>query len=172
MTALVRPPAPDCWLHPALQPGPSSIAGWGLFARTPIEAATVVSILGGRLITGPELGTIIATADHYIDTVQITDALHLVLPPGTDNGLGNHACDPNLWWAGPYELAARRDIEVGEELTNDYATSTAADDFVMPCACGRPRCRQVITGHDWRLIELQQRYGDHWTPALLGLISR
>jgi hypothetical protein len=42
------------------------------------------------------------------------------------NGYGNHSCDPNLWWVGPYELAARRNLSAGEELINDYATSTAA----------------------------------------------
>ncbi len=36
--------------------------------------------------------------------------LHLVLPPRRPNGYGNHSCDPNLWWVGPYELAARTTI--------------------------------------------------------------
>jgi hypothetical protein len=48
---------------------------------------------------------------------------------------GNHSCDPNLWWVDAYTLAARRDRGVDEELTNDYATSTAGAGFDMHCRC-------------------------------------
>ena len=90
------------------------------------------------------------------------------LSPG--NGYGNHSCDPNLWWVGPYELAARRDIPVGEELTNDYSTSTAEPDFAMDCSCGSSLCRSIITGDDWRRADLRERYREHWVPALLRRI--
>ncbi|MGI8613395.1 MAG: hypothetical protein ACR2KL_05550 [Nocardioidaceae bacterium] len=68
-------------------------------------------------------------------------------------------------------MAARVDLAAGDELTNDYATSTAAADFKMPCSCGSARCRGVVTGADWRLTVLQERYGRHWVPALLDLID-
>ena len=74
--------------------------------------------------------------------------------------------------AAPYTLVARRDIAVGEEFTNDYATSTGEADFVMPCRCGIALCRGVVTGRDWSRPELQQRYGDHWVPGLLDRIRR
>jgi hypothetical protein len=108
----------------------------------------------------------------YLDTITVIDDLHLVLPPGRPNGKGNHGCDPNLWWTGAYALAARRDIAAGEELTNDYATSTGVPGFAMVCRCGSPYCRGVVTGDDWRLPDLQHRYGDHWVPALLDRIRR
>ncbi|WP_426510884.1 SET domain-containing protein [Dactylosporangium sp. McL0621] len=167
MTAL---PEADCFLHPDAVAGPSPIAGRGLFARAPIAAGTLVSRLGGRLVTWAELRRLIATATAYVDTITVGDDVHLVLPPGRPNGLGNHACDPNLWWAGPYALVARRDVTAGEELTNDYATSTADPGFRMPCACGSRLCRGVVTGDDWRRPELQARYGGHWVPALLARI--
>jgi hypothetical protein len=63
-------------------------------------------------------------------------------------------------------LVARRDIEAGEEVTSDYATSTGID-YALTCNCGAAICRGTITGDDWRLPELQQRYGEHWVPALL-----
>jgi hypothetical protein len=106
-----------------------------------------------------------------VDTIMVAADQHLVLPSGTPNGRGNHGCDPNVWWVGPYELAARRDISVGEELTNDYATSTADPSFTMPCSCGSTLCRQIVTGDDWRRPELQERYGPHWVPPLLALIA-
>jgi hypothetical protein len=50
-----------------------------------------------------------------------------------------------------------KDIDVGEELTHDWAT---ADDFdyELECNCGTSRCRGTVTGKDWMIKELQQRY--------------
>jgi hypothetical protein len=79
---------------------------------------------------------------------------------------GNHSCDPNTWWVDAVTLVARRDIRPGEEVTNDYGTSTGTD-FEMVCSCGAAVCRGVVTGEDWRREDLQERYGDHWIPALL-----
>lgn len=52
---------------------------------------------------------------------------------------------------------ALRDIEAGEELTYDYAT-TDSRHANFACFCGSPNCRKVITGNDWMLLELQERY--------------
>jgi hypothetical protein len=165
-------PEPDCWLHPAAVVRRSPVAGAGLFARAPLPAGTAVSRLGGRLMTGRELRRLLQGATGYLDTITVADDSHLVLPPGRPNGKGNHSCEPNLWWALPYTLVARRDIAAGEELTNDYATSTGEAAFTMPCRCGSAVCRGVVTGSDWARPELQQRYGDHWVPGLLVRIRR
>jgi uncharacterized protein len=169
------PPAPDCWLHPDVEVGRSPISGHGLFATAPIPSGTVVSRLGGRLVSTAALRDLFTAAARdpghpYIDTITAGADLHLVLPPRRANGYGNHSCDPNLWWVGPYELGARRDIAAGDELTNDYATSTAEPDFVMACLCGSSQCRGVVTGNDWRLPDLRIRYSRHWVPALLARI--
>jgi hypothetical protein len=170
-----QPPPPDCWLHPEVEVGRSPISGRGLFTGAPIRAGTVVSRLGGRVVTTAELRRLfeVAAGDParpYIDTIAVDTDRHLVLPSGQPNGYGNHSCDPNLWWVGPFELAARRDIAAGEELTNDYATSTFEPDFVLVCSCGSASCRGTVTGDDWRRAELRSRYGEHWVPALLALI--
>jgi uncharacterized protein len=168
---LAGSPEPDCWLHPDVEVRPSPIAGLGLFAKSPIAAGTVVSRLGGRLVTGAALRELFTAAASdprhpYIDTITVGADLHLVLPPRRPNGYGNHSCDPNLWWVSAYDLAARTDIATGEELTSDYATSSGEPDFVLACACGRQQCRGVVTGADWRLTELRERYEGHWVPAL------
>ncbi|WP_272952579.1 SET domain-containing protein-lysine N-methyltransferase [Kribbella amoyensis] len=79
---------------------------------------------------------------------------------------GNHSCDPNTWWVDAVTLTARRDIATGEEITSDYGTSTGTQ-YALDCRCGSPLCRGKVTGDDWQREELQQRYGDHWIPALL-----
>ncbi|MFF0769649.1 SET domain-containing protein [Nonomuraea wenchangensis] len=163
-------PAPHCLLHPAVEVRPSPIAGDGLFAMTPLPAGTVVSRLGGRLVTWDALRELLADpAVPYVDTVAVGDDLHLVLPPGSPSGKGNHGCDPNLWWSAPYTLVARRDVSRGEELTLDYATCTKAPGFVLECRCGAPLCRGRVTGEDWKRADLRERYGDHWSfPLVMG----
>jgi uncharacterized protein len=173
----VRMPEPECWLHPDLEVRPSPIAQLGLFARAPIAADTVVSRVGGRLVSGAQLDALFAdTAQRpgqpYIDTISVGDDLHLVLPPGQLNHFGNHSCDPNLWWIDVYTLAARRPISAGEEVTNDYGTSSAVAGFSMRCTCGSPLCRRTVTGRDWERADLQERYGDHWIPLLLDRIKQ
>jgi hypothetical protein len=165
-------PRADCWLHPGVEVCDSPIEGRGLFARQPIAAGTVVSRLGGRLVSWAELSRLIADPEQpYVDTIAVSETEHLVLPPRRPNGYGNHGCDPNLWWVGPYELAARRAIAAGEELTNDYATSTADPAFTMDCTCGSHLCRGTVTGADWRRADLRARYGEHWIPMLLARIA-
>ena len=164
-------PDEDCWLHSDVEVRPSPIEGHGLFARASIPVGTVVSRLGGRLVSGDELRRMFADTDQpYVDTIIVSEDSHLVLPPRRDNGYGNHACDPNLWWVGPYELAVRRRLESGDELTNDYATSTGDPGFTMQCSCRTSLCRGTITGNDWQLPDLQARYGTHWVPALVDRI--
>jgi hypothetical protein len=151
----------------------------GLFARLPIAAGTVVARLGGRVVSQQELDGLFAAASlhpdrPYIDTIALTETSHLVLPSRDEHPVayGNHSCDPNLWWDRPWTLIAHRDIQQDEELTNDYATSTADPQFAMACSCRAPnRCRQTITGNDWQLPELRARYGGHWVPALLARIA-
>jgi hypothetical protein len=147
-----------------------------LFATAAIAEGSAVSRLGGRLVTEAELLAQFETAaaqpdPGYIDTIAVAADLHLVLPPRRDNGYGNHSCDPNLWWTDAYTLSARRDIAPGEELTSDYGTSAGISSFVMACRCGTALCRGRVTGEDWRLAELRERYGTHWVPALLRRIG-
>ena len=71
-----------------------------------------------------------------MDTLSIYEDAHLVLPPGTLIHFGNHSCDPNMWHVGPFEIATRRAVDVGEELTIDYGTPSGVAGFSMACSCG------------------------------------
>lgn len=164
-------PPPAVWVHPAIVRDRSSIDGDGLFARQDLDAGAVVVRLGGRLVSSTELDVLLAHAPAeseggYVDTITVYDDAHLVLPPGTAAHWCNHSCDPSLWHVGPYEIAARRPIRVGDELTIDYATHSGAAGFRMRCRCGSPSCRAEITSNDWQRPDLRDRYQGHWTPAL------
>jgi len=80
----------------------------------------------------------------------------------------NHSCDSNTWMKDAYTLVARRDIEVGEEITADYALWEADPDFISKweCHCGSPICRHKVTGKDWQLPEIQERYTGHFSPLI------
>lgn len=164
-------PPVDVWIDDRVVVRPSPIEGDGLFAHAAIAKATVVVRLGGRLVTSAVLSELIDAADGdpdapYVDTITVDEDVHLVLPPGTDVHFGNHSCDPNVWHISPYELAARRSIAAGEELTLDYASNSGASGFAMDCRCRSPRCRGRVTSDDWRRPDLRRRYEGHWTPAL------
>ena len=160
------PPA-DVWVDGRLTVRRSPIEGDGLFASEAIAGGTVVLRLGGRLVTSAALAQLIDDPGApYVDTITVDDDAHLVLPPGTTAHFGNHSCDPNLWPVGPYELATRRPVAAGDEITLDYAMVSGAEGFTMDCRCGSASCRGRITSDDWRRPDLRRRYEGHWTPAL------
>jgi uncharacterized protein len=156
---------PPGWTHPHLRVGPSSIAGLGVFATSRIAAGEVIARLTGREVSTAQFRELLK--DPPVDAITLDDDRHLVLPrkPRPLIAYGNHSCEPNTWWADAVTLVARTDIEAGDEVTNDYATSTGID-YELECRCGSALCRGTITGEDWRLPELQERYGEHWVPVL------
>ena len=83
--------------------------------------------------------------------------------PVHEQGPVNHACDPNLGWAGD-ALVTLRDVAAGEELLVDYAMSTTDPAYLLRCHCDSYRCRQMVEGTDWRIPQLQLRYAGHWAP--------
>jgi hypothetical protein len=84
-----------------------------------------------------------------------------------DPGLLNHSCDPTLVWTPDgLALVAFREVQPGEELTVDYATGTVDPDLVVRCHCETYRCRQLVTGDDWRIPQVQQRYTGHLAPVV------
>jgi SET domain-containing protein len=55
----------------------------------------------------------------------------------------NHSCTPNCWFevvGTTIWIRASRNIEIGEELTYDYATT---GDKTIQCRC-RPGCRTLL----------------------------
>jgi hypothetical protein len=89
-----------------------------------------------------------------------------------DPQLLNHSCDPTLVWAdGGERLTAFREVAAGEELTVDYATCTTDPSMLLRCHCETYRCRQMVTGDDWQIPELQRRYAGHFEPRVQQRIN-
>ena len=148
----------------------SPIEGRGLFFTDIVSAGTIVIRLGGDLVSSAELDALVRRAEadpaaSYVDTITVYDDVHLVLPPNAAVHFGNHSCDPTLWLVGPFEIATRTDVAVGDEATIDYGTVSGAVGFRMTCRCGAAACRGEVTSADWRRLELRRRYRGHRAPA-------
>ena len=159
------------YISPKAAVGPSPIQGRGLFAVEPIRAGEVVCVKGGYVFDRrtleelqPRLGPaeIQIGEDLFIGPVEESEREGSMI-------FSNHSCEPNIGVVGQIVFVALRDVEAGEELTHDWAT-TDDDAYEMECRCGSPACRRVITGQDWRRRDLQEKYGRHVSSYLLEKI--
>lgn len=163
-----------CWVHPSVEVRGSAIEGRGLFATRALAAGTVVMRLRGRLVSDEELADLLAQSaagGGYVDTIAVSDGVHLVLAPRQIVHYGNHSCDPTLWHTDAATIVARRLVAAGEELTVDYATQTAEESFTMACRCGAALCRGVVTGGDWRRPDWRIRFRGHVVPVVAARIA-
>lgn len=154
------------WITPKAEIRNASIADKGLFAIHPIKAGEEVVRWRENYVNSENaqkaklLGKIV---------MQFDDDLFSIENPGeNDTYFINHSCSPNLWMRNSFTLEAKRDIKCGEELTADYAM-WEADESHTPeweCKCGSPNCRHKITGKDWKITELQEKYKDHFIPLI------
>jgi SET domain-containing protein len=140
----------------------SPIHGNGLFAREQISKGEIVCVKGGYIFNRQTL----AGLQQSLGPAEIQIAEDLFIGPVDGEQregsmiFSNHSCDPNIGVQGQIVFVAMRDIEPGEELTHDWAT-TDDDSYEMQCKCGATSCRGVITGQDWRSEDLQQKYGSY-----------
>ena len=153
------------WLHPSARVQPAGRKGLGIYATEPIAAGTTVCGFGGSVVDRMEFDTL--DEDLRTHAIQIDDDLYLVsVPPFADADYINHSCEPNCGIVGTCLIVTMRDVEAGDELCFDYAMSDTNDYDEFVCECGLPSCRQLITGGDWKLPELQERY-DGWFSSYI-----
>jgi SET domain-containing protein len=151
----------------------SAIHGRGLFAVAPFARGEIVCVKGGYIFAREKLKEL----QPQLGAAEIQIGEDLFIGPIAEAEregsmiYSNHSCEPNIGVAGQIVFVALRDIEAGEELTHDWAT-TDDDDYEMECRCGAETCRRVITGQDWRRKELQEKYGEHISSYLREKIGR
>jgi uncharacterized protein len=137
----------------------SAIHGKGLFAAQPIAKDEIVCVKGGYIYDAE----VLRSMPGWYCAAEITVADNLFIGPYREEEregsmiFSNHSCDPNIGVQGQIVFVALRDIQPGEELTHDWAT-TDDDDYEMKCNCGAAGCRRILTGQDWRRKELQEKY--------------
>jgi uncharacterized protein len=155
------------WFDRRLVMRSSSIHGIGTYATHGIHAGErLIWVSGGIVYTSEawQTGRVQLAPEQYNET-KIGDDL-LIATPKSLYYYVNHSCDPNM-----LNYVAWRDIEAGEEITTDYAYCEASPNYHLePCSCGSSICRGRVTGNDWKLPELRQRYRGYFTPHIERLI--
>ena len=157
----------DNWISANVENRETKDKERGMFAIQPIQAGEVVVSFGGEYTTDPNEAEAARLAGKLI--MQWDATLWSIEDRGDgEDYFLNHSCDSSLWMQDAYTLIAKRDILTDEELTADYALWEADETFIAKweCRCGSLGCRKKITGKDWRLRELQERYRNHFSPLL------
>jgi hypothetical protein len=153
------------WLNPKTEKRISPIQGRGLFARVAIPAGEVVAVKGGAIMDRAAF----ALVRDQVSPAEIQIEDHLYIAPRSAAEVEasmlclNHSCDPNVGVRGQIAFVTMGDVPAGGELTIDYAMIDGDPSERMDCSCGARECRRVVTGDDWRLPALQQRYAGYFS---------
>ena len=159
-----------CFLTAKARPAATPMTGHGTVATELITAGEVVAAFGGRCVTRDEFDLL--PASQQVRSLQIEENLYIAGAPEPEPAdFINHSCEPNCALSGNVILIAARDIEAGEEVTYDYATTDGSDYDEFECLCGSASCRGKVSGHDWMLPELQLRYRGSFSPYLARRIA-
>lgn len=149
--------------------------GKGQFATQDIGGGELLAVFGGRVMTLDEFDRLPPEIQHY--PYQIGENPDLLFDPMqaedmSDGDFFNHSCNPNAGFRGTLQLVSMKAIAAGEQVTFDYAMCMTGDFGNMPCSCGEKECRQFITGDDWKIPGLQQKYAGYWQPYIQEKILR
>lgn len=159
-------------LHPNIKVRASKIHGKGLIATSFIPAGTLIWVIDQTetALSLEELRKLPLSQQKL--AFECNDR-YIILSDGGQ--YMNHSCDPNTWWTDCDALSAlaSRDIDAGEEVTYDYATSETNEDFFegLSCQCGAINCRKMITARDSLNPEFQRRHQGHlpsWVEAFIS----
>jgi hypothetical protein len=156
------------WIDARVVMRHSPIHGVGSFAAAPIRAGDrLIRTHGGLLYTTEDArqGRLQVAGEMYNEE-QLGPDLFRATPKSPEYYL-NHSCEPNVLAA-----TAVRDIAEGEELLTDYAHCEAGDSVLLDsCRCGAAGCRGRVTGLDWTILDLQQKYEGYFTSYVQSLID-
>jgi hypothetical protein len=148
-----------------------AIHGNGLFANRLIRKGTLVWELDEPTFTWKEIQAWPEKQLRVFNWYGFQCDVDRYSLPKDDSREWNHSCNPNTWWAGSNLICARRDIQVGEEVTYDYSTCDIDLELEMECHCGTPSCRGIITNRDYLNSQWQEQYGFNLPPHVLAAIE-
>lgn len=143
----------------------------GYFAKDNIKKGEVIFIRGGHLLKKDELFSSSVINSYF----PINDDYFLAAKTKEEEEnvklYINHSCNPNVGLHGEITFVAMRDIKKDEELTVDYAFIDN-EDYSFNCTCGSDNCRGIVTGFDWKIKELQNKYYEYFAQYLKDKIDK
>jgi uncharacterized protein len=161
---------PTCYTAPRLEGREcGDKGGRGLFARERVARGELLVVFAGSVLEGEDLADL--PADKRRLVLQVDENHYLLSEVEGWADWVNHCCQPNAGLRGQVTLVAMRDIEAGEEICYDYAMSDGSSYDGFECHCQAPGCRRRVSGDDWMLDELWERYRGHFSPYLQARID-
>ena len=154
------------WVSPKIEIRQTENKGKGMFAIAPIIQGEDVVIWGGEYVHAKEAEELKKQGKLVM---QFDEDLFSVEDRGESSAYFiNHSCEPNVWMKNAYTLQTMRDIAVGEELFADYVLWETDENKISSweCTCGSVHCRHKITGKDWQIVSLQEKYKNHFIPLI------
>ena len=159
---------PIYFLNPKVEVRGSSVEGKGLFAKEKIEKGEIINVAEGTVWSSEDIEKFSKEQQDMCEYLcyEIYDD-HFLCPKDSNHISPdwhmNHSCNPNCGSVRDiFTIAAMRDIEQNEELTFDYAMTDADPKWSMACNCGAANCRKIITGNDWKMQALQEKYAGYF----------
>lgn len=144
--------------------------GKAVYSRFEIKKNDILAVWGGQVITLEQVLTLPHSEKGH--TIQIYEGLYLApLDMEEPADYINHCCSPNAGICGQITLVAMRDIQIGEEITFDYAMADSSSFDEFECACGSEHCRGKVSGNDWKRTELWSRYDGYFSTYLQNRID-
>jgi len=161
------------WINKKITCREVGISGRGMFASEVIEAGEVVAYFGGEIIPIEDFYLLPEAVQHF--PYQISD--DFLFGPASESAISstdcwNHCCDGNCGFSDSIRLVAMRVIEVGEELTFDYATCMSCSIVDMECNCESFNCRGKVSADDWKMPAIQKKYKGFFQPYLKEKIAK
>jgi hypothetical protein len=143
----------------------------GIFAKQYLKKDEVVFIKGGHILKRDQIFSSGMINSYYpIDDMYFLGATNIDEEDGIKLYI-NHSCNPNCGIRGEITFVALRDIAANEELTIDYAFIDN-EDYSFQCNCGEPGCRSIVTGHDWKLQSIQEKFFNYFAAYLKEKIQK
>lgn len=157
-------PRLSSYLSPKLEVRRITDSLQGIFALEPLKQGEIIAVWGGDALTGAQIKTMPQEVVRY--GVQVEDDVYLISFDVSPADQMNHSCDPNAGISGQIVVVAMRDIAATEQITFDYAMTDSSDYDEFDCECNAGTCRKRVTGNDWQLPELQERYNGYFAHYL------
>jgi uncharacterized protein len=120
--------------------------GFGVYTKKDIKRGSMVARFSGTLV------------DHVVQhSLQVNPTTHIYDPHFA--GLLLHSCSPNVALdMQDFTIWALKDIETGEALTMDYASTEDRLFKQFECLCSSDNCRHWVTGRKEPVNGQGQKY--------------
>lgn len=134
----------------------SPAIGVGVFATRFLPKGTITWVLDplDQIVSGPKASGLPAALQRQLEIYSYQNGRGEKILCWDHARFVNHSCHPTSLAPGFDLEIAVRDIQPGEQLTDDYGSLNI--DVSFECFCGYPECRGTVTPEDF------ERYSGHW----------